>query len=60
MIHNVKLSDEAQCIKNNFEFIISPACGCINFCKHTNDELKATNPFNMQSEFTALQGALYT
>ena len=48
---------EAECNKNNFKFIRSPASGCI--CKQTTFKLKETNPFNMQSEFTALQDMIH-
>ena len=39
---------EAEFIKNNFEFIIT---------KHKL-QTSVTNPFNMQSEFTALQSTI--
>ena len=45
---------KAEFIINNFSFIVSPASGCIQ----RNHERKVTN-FSMQSEFTALQGALH-
>ena len=50
------MRSEAECIKNNVEFIILSASGCI--CKQTKN-LKVTNSFIMQSEFTALQGAIH-
>ena len=45
------MRSEAECIKNNFKFIISTTSGYI--CKQT------TNPFNEKTEFAALHGAIH-
>ena len=46
------MQSEAECIKNNFKFIISTASGCI--CKQT------TNPFNVKTEFAACKARYMT
>ena len=51
-----KAQDEAECFINSFEFFVWPTIACT--CKLTKQEVKVTN-FNMQSEFTALQGAIH-
>ena len=49
------MRSKVECIKNNFELLYHREVGV--FVK--NYELKVTNPCNIQSEFTALQGAPY-
>ena len=44
-----------ECIMNSFELNVSSASECI--CKQTTNWV--TKPFNMQSEFTALQVAIH-
>ena len=50
------MRSKVECIKNNFELLYHREVGV--FVKNLY-ELKVTNPCNIQSEFTALQGAPY-